>query len=147
MLVKKHKLNLELSKEVYEECRAFLAVKECYVNIFYTMTMFTEKFKSGEWKIAYGYIRVLPDHRMMARHCFIVNDRGEAIDPTLFTQKHFKETTDKEHVSFFMFDDLQEYIEAVENNDNVPDLIIPLIDLERETSDVWAEKEGWTLIR
>lgn len=146
MSIRKHKLNIELSKEVHEDIKEFLAVKECYVNVFYVMANFEDKFRDGEWKVAYGYMRVLPDDNMMVRHCFVVNEKGEAIDPTLFTHGYFKETTDKEHTSFIIFDDVEEYIQMVLGNDDMPDLLIPLMETEREVAGKWAKEEGLVLL-
>ncbi|MEH7210227.1 hypothetical protein V7094_29150 [Priestia megaterium] len=144
--ITKHKLNIELSKEVYEECKERLEMKECYLNVFYAMTAFEDRFRDGEWEVAYGYMRVLPDGNLMVRHCFIVNEKGEAIDPTLFTQKDFKETTDKQHTSFVIFDDVEEYIQMVLGNERMPDLLKPLMELEIDVAGEWAKQEGLNLV-
>lgn len=141
-----HPLNYDLSKEVYETCKFFMKAKECYTNVFHTISFFTNKFKSGEWKIAYGYLRIFKDNFLMARHCFIVNEQGEAIDPTLFCLQYFNKDDDKNHLSFSLLE-LNEYFELVEGNEYKPDLIKTLSKYEETTSDVWAKENGYILIK
>lgn len=146
-MIIEHPLNLELSKEVYEECEHFIKNKECYTNVFYTINYFLNEFESGEWKIAYGYIKILKSERLFARHCFIVNSNGEAIDPTLFTLNYFNEEDDANHISFYIFENLDSYTDAILNNDNFPDLIKPLMKIEMETVEIWAKENNCFLIR
>ncbi len=144
-MIKRHEFNYNLSLEVYEECSDFLEVKQCYVNIFKTLTRYVPNFLTGEWKIAYGYIKVLHDHPMMARHCFIVNENGEAIDPTFFTYK--RSSREKEYYSFFVYGNIEEYLDAVGKNKNMPDLLTPLMDIDMKYADAWAKENEYILIR
>ncbi|AIG26794.1 hypothetical protein BRLA_c024740 [Brevibacillus laterosporus LMG 15441] len=51
-----------------------------YSNVFYASLHIKSKFIEGDWKVAYGYMPSVEN--IMVRHCFIVNEMGEAIDPT-----------------------------------------------------------------
>lgn len=81
---------------------------------------FKSKFIEGDWKVAYGYMPSVEN--IMVRHCFIVNEAEEAIDPTKLLVERVNETDDV-YVSFKIFETYQEYISAVENNSCLPDLI------------------------
>jgi hypothetical protein len=142
-----HMLNLDLSKHVYETCKPYIVEKECYVNIFHTIGFFPQKFRTREWKIAYGYIRVLEGNNLMARHCFIVNEQNEAIDPTLVNLKFFRIDDNRGHTSFAIFDNLSEYLNALKSNNNKPDLIKPLTRVEKVTSEIWAKENEYFLLR
>ncbi|WP_442638049.1 hypothetical protein [Rossellomorea marisflavi] len=124
-----------------------IEVKQCYTNIFYVVMRNVDKFANGEWKVAYGYMNILPNQPFMARHCFIVNDKGEAIDPTIVETSSFDGDDPREYVSFHMFDDMEDYLGEVEKNNNVPDLIKPFWDLENKQSEPWAREHGRVLIR
>jgi hypothetical protein len=86
----------------------------------------------------------MEDKPLMARHCFIVNSIGEAIDPTLFCFKY--NDYERDYFSFFMYDNVSKYLKAVENNDFMPDLIKPLKEIEKVTSRPWAEENNYFLI-
>lgn len=145
-LVKRHPFNHDLSKKVYKQLERILEPKGCYLNVFNVLTYNPAMFRLGEWKIAYGYIRVLENHNMMARHCFIVNKKGEAIDPTIFTIGSKGKIID-EYYSFFIYDNVELYIDDIERNQNIPDLISPLMKVETKTSMLWAEENDYVLIR
>lgn len=146
-MVRTHNLNLEESMKLNEEMNGIIEVKHCYTNIFYVAIRNSEKFANGEWKVAYGYMTILPNQPLMARHCFIVNDKGEAIDPTIVATSSFDADEPREYVSFHIFDDMEEYLGEVEENNNVPDLINPFWDLENKQSEPWAREHGCVLIR
>ena len=78
-----HTLDWEKSKAVFDDCQALIKPKQCYHNIYQIMNSFDyfEKFKAGEWQIAYGYVQITQE--LYARHCFIVDENCNAIDPTL----------------------------------------------------------------
>jgi hypothetical protein len=83
----------------------------------------------------------------MARHCFIVNSEGEAIDPTLMNISGYQEGQDRGHVSFAVFENTSEYLDAVSANDNFPDLIKRFRKLENQESEKWAQANGRVLLR
>lgn len=73
----------------------------------------------------------------MARHCFIVNEQGEAIDPTLLTHKNRGLNEDEEYQSFYLIDNLYEYIELISESYSNPDLLSSLKGKEQEIFE-WA---------
>lgn len=148
-VVEKHKFNHKESLEVYEKCKHYIEQKQCYTNVFYTIAYYHEKFNTGEWKIAYGYINIFDNGNLMARHCYIVNEDNEAIDVTLFELTNFnKENYESDtHYSFKIFDSVDEYLEEVERNSNYPDLIKPLWNIELKIAHKWAKDKGKILIQ
>jgi hypothetical protein len=146
-VIKNHTLNWKKSLAIYELYQELISKKECYFNIFRLIVPNKNKFITGDLKIAYGYVRVLQDHILMARHCFIVNQDGEAIDPTLFTNKYLTENEETEYVSFKIFNTLDDYMNELEQNGNVPDLINSLMNEDLSIAGKWAEENGWFLIR
>lgn len=146
-MIKQHPLNFKESLKVFNICNDRIVQKECYSNIFNTISIFPDKFQTREWRIAYGYIRILPNLNMMARHCFIVNEKGEAIDPTLFTQSTFDSSNEKEYFSFFIFECMDDYFNKLDDNDLMPDLIKQLWKLDQDIAEKWAKEKGYILIR
>lgn len=145
-LIQKHSLNYEESVALRDKMGNTLQSKECYANIFHSIMYSGGKFTSGDWKVAYGYIQVMEGTPLMARHCFIVNSQGEAIDPTLMNISGFKEGEDRGHVSFSVFEDLETYLETVSENDNVPDLIQHFKKIEAKKCQPWAQENNILII-
>jgi hypothetical protein len=119
-MIKEHGLNIELSKEVFQNCSHCVRPKECYNNVFNVLSYHSERFRTGEWKVAYGYVNIIKDQPMMARHCFIVTSDGEAIDPTIISTSTFKEDDEKRYMSFKVFDSMEDYLDSIESNNNNP---------------------------
>jgi hypothetical protein len=142
-VIKDHPFNHDLSFEVYNECSDFVHPKECYSNVYYVAAHYAEKFHAKEWKVAYGFIRIMADSNMWARHAFIVNKQGEAIDPTFFSHENYG--NDKQHKSFHIFRDITGYAAHVRRNQNVPDLLMPLREKEAVMGK-WAEENGMVLL-
>jgi hypothetical protein len=120
--IREHSLNIELSKEVLNNCKFCVKPKECYNNVFNILSYYTDKFRTGGWKVAYGYVDILKTEPLMARHCFIVSSDGQAIDPTVVSTSTFKEEDEKTYISFKIFDTLEEYLDTIEENRNDPSL-------------------------
>ena len=133
-------LNAEQSKAVFEHCKGRLAMKECYINIFKVVTDYISKFRSGEWKVAYGYMTVFEN--VMCRHCFIINEKDEVIDPTIFTASTV--IIDRQYITMKIFDDVNEYFEAVEQENYYPALERHLKEYAAKTQE-WANKNGFIL--
>lgn len=145
MTVILHKFNAELSREVYEHCKKVLEMKMCYNNVFNIVSDFhySHNFRDGgEWKIAYGYYSIFD--RFYARHCFIVNNKNEVIDATVFTQSENVQK-ERDYFSFKVFNNYDEYEKALWENDREPALYRVLRKEEAKTF-VWANKNGITLI-
>lgn len=145
-MMKEHRLNHKESVALRDKMGDILESKGCYTNIFHAIANSDRKIINGEWKIAYGYLMVLEDAPIMARHCFIVNSEGEAIDPTLMNVTGYKEGQERGFVSFAVFENVDDYLKAVTSNDNVPDLIKYFKELESQTSEIWAKENERVLL-
>ena len=143
-MIKTHKLNFDLSREVYEKCKSALTVKECYNNVFNTISFYPEKFRD-DWKVTYGYCTALDN--LLARHCFIVNEKGEAIDPTIFTRSEssIEGSKDKLFVSHTIFE-FDDYIEALGKEEGQPALYDYFRKKEMNIAQPWANKNGYILV-
>ena len=121
------KLDIFTSKAIYEKYKKKIKPKMCYNNVFHIATDMLLKFKSGKYKVAYGYISVF-NHSLYARHCFIIRE-DLVVDPTLFATG---ENLDADYIITKIYDDINDYIKAVEDNNFIPDLIRPLQDLDKK---------------
>ena len=135
--MKKHKLNVELSREVYEYFKHCIKVKECYNNVFSVFDLSNKTFREGKWKIAYGYVEVMAG--LYCRHCFILDESGTVIDPTIFTHK--EPPLEREYYTMYVFDDVDEYLTAIEENDLMPALDKYLREQDNEAQK-WAREQG-----
>lgn len=112
------KLNVSQSRTVYERCKKQLVMKECYNNIFKVTINYMSIFRSGKWKVAYGYMSVFEN--VMCRHCFIIDETGQVIDPTIFTPTSVN--LDRKYLIMKIFDDIDEYFTALEQENHYPAL-------------------------
>ena len=135
--MKKHKLNVELSREVYGYFKDCIKVKECYNNVFNVFDLSIRTFRDGKWKVAYGYVEVMAG--LYCRHCFILDEHGTVIDPTIFTQS--EPPLDREYYTMYVFDDVDEYLNAIEGDDLMPALDKYLRERDREAQ-LWAKEQG-----
>ncbi|MGF7035356.1 hypothetical protein J2T17_006364 [Paenibacillus mucilaginosus] len=140
-MINLHSLNWSESLKLYKKMQS--EVKECYQNIFEIVLKYNKKFATGKWKIAYGYL-LEPNLSSMIRHCFIINENNEAIDPTLYTYSEDKQ--ERDYISFKLFDSLDEYEDMLRENDLKPDLVFCLMDLDLE-AEKWASENEFILIR
>lgn len=139
--MRKHKLNIELSREVYEYFKDCIKGKECYNNVFNVFDLSNRTFREGKWKIAYGYMEVMAG--LYCRHCFILDENGAVIDPTIFT--HDELLSEREYYTMFVFDDVDEYLTAIESNDLMPILDKYLREQDKEAH-LWAKEQGIILV-
>jgi hypothetical protein len=144
MVIQEHKLNVELSKQVYDKCRHVIKKKQCYNNAFNVINFYGEKFSKGEWKIAYGYVEALKG-RVMARHAFILDEDNKVIDPTLLCSEYVKEDKERIYISFKVFKSLEEYLDTLEANDGQPALFNVFFNREIEASK-WAMERNMFII-
>ncbi|MED3976175.1 hypothetical protein P4639_22515 [Priestia megaterium] len=140
-MIKEHVLNIELSRQVYENCSDNILPKHCYNNVWNVLQEYSSCFLEGDWFIAFGYVHATQN--LYARHAFIVNKDGEAIDPTLYTLSYFDEDEEREHkhVSFSVMT-MREYIDKISKNDNQPALFGKFREEEKEAWD-WASERGF----
>ena len=132
----KHALDLEQSKVVFEHCEKHLKQKHCYNNVFEVTTDYTSNFRAGKWRVAYGYTEVMTG--LYCRHCFILNEGGEVIDPTIFCQT---EQRDRAYYTMFVFEDYDEYLTAIEGENYMPALDKYLREQDRQAQK-WAKENG-----
>lgn len=144
--MKEYKIDFEQSKSLYEQHKDRLEVKQCYKNVWYiaTSSHHYKKFKTGEWKVAYG---VMPSiQKLMVRHCFIVDDKGNAIDPTLFCVER-QPDKDMTYIAHTVYKTFEDYFNAITDNDNKPDLCKLLrkqdIELNKELMKNGSLMIGW----
>lgn len=128
--MKTHKLDIRKSEEIFNAYEDKIKLKDCYRNIYRVAVENFEKFKEGTWKIAYGF---LPCFDLYVRHCFIVDETGNAIDPTVIAIQ--KETGNKPHskdyISFAILS-YDEYWKLLRECDYYPDLCRSLQSLENQ---------------
>lgn len=137
--MRKANLNIEQSKAVYNRCKGHIEPKHCYNNIFEVVTDYMEKFRSdnSKWKVCYGFTEVMLG--VYCRHCFILDEIGEVIDPTIFTQS--EPPLEREYYAMYVFDDVDEYLTAIEENDLMPALDKYLREKDNEAQK-WAREQG-----
>ena len=138
--MRKHNLDLVQSKEVYENCKRHIQIKHCYNNVFEVVTDYMRKFRLGKWKIAYGYTEVMAG--LYCRHCFILDEHNKVIDPTIYAQK---EQPNREYYVMAIFDDVDEYLAAIESEDYMPALVKTLREQDKQAQQ-WANENGILLV-
>ena len=137
----RYTLDIEKSREVYECFKDEIKVKECYNNVFNIFTLCPKTFREGKWKIAYGYVEVMAG--LFCRHCFILDEKGEVLDPTNFAQSE-----PQLHRSYYVmaaFDDVDEYLTAIEENDLMPALDKYFREQDKEAQK-WARDNGMIFV-
>ena len=141
-MMKKHKLNYATSQEVYEANSDRYHMKECYTDIWNALTLHMEKFQTGMWKIAYGYISSIQN--LLVRHCFIIDENRLIVDPTLFTTR----ISDREKIDYYVmyeFSNLNEYFDAIEFEGGYPALDRYLKEYTKQATE-WGLKNGFVLV-
>lgn len=138
--MRKHKLDLEQSKAVYEHCKRHIKMKHCYNNVFEVVTDYMSQFRNGKWKVAYGYTEVMAG--LYCRHCFVLDENENVIDPTIYVQS---EQRDKEYYVMSVFEDVDEYLAAIENENYMPALEKHLREQDKQAQ-MWAMENGIILV-
>ncbi|MFP7486445.1 hypothetical protein SFC65_19965 [Priestia filamentosa] len=111
-MVLEHQLNIQKSKEVYKALSHSIEIKQCYNNVYNVLTSrYRKQFSSRKWKIAYGYLSSIEN--IMVRHCFIIDEEGKAIDPTIIATNRLDRAEFPEYISFVVLDE-EEYIKELE---------------------------------
>ena len=78
---------------------------------------------------------------VLCRHCFIIDENGKVIDPTIFTGS---KSTEREYYAMKVFEDVDDYFEAIEQAEYYPALDIYLRE-ENKQAYKWAEQNGFIL--
>lgn len=139
-------LNIKDSKAAYKKFRTAIAVKKCYENVYNIAIACPQNFTSGRWRIAYGYMDSgVPC--LLLRHCFILDDCGRVIDPTIVVAR---ETIQEElggekepwpnYFTMYVFQDIREYIDAFRQEKNM-DFRAFLLEYDRKAV-AWATETG-----
>ena len=139
--MRKYKLDYDKSKEIYKSCKSHIKIKECYNNIFNVVTDYISNFRSNKWKVAYGYTEVMP--LLYCRHCFIIDENKNVIDPTICTNAN--PNINREYITIKIFDDIDEYFTAIERENYMPALDYYLKENAKTTQNK-ANKKGYILI-
>lgn len=119
----KYYLNEELSKSIYFSNQELIVKKECYNNIFRLISSdidILSMISKRAWKIAYGSMLVSPEIPIQVRHCFLLDENNQVIDPTLINLQ--KDTDGIFYHVAFTFDSMAAYTDAILKNDLQPDL-------------------------
>ena len=135
-----YSLNMEKSKELYKQHKRVIKQKECYNNVFRVISAHWNKLQSGEWKVAYGYMTLLEN--LLCRHCFVLDENNEVLDPTIFT--HTLVDAEKQYFVMKLFNDPREYLEALEWEEGYPALSSTLHQCEKSAWN-WAMENGFIL--
>lgn len=135
--MRRYEFDIDKSKEVYEYFKDEIKIKECYNNIFNVFTLSPKTFREGKWKVAYGYVEVMAG--LFCRHCFIIDENDKVIDPTNFAQEN--PPLDRTYYVMAVFDDADEYLSAIEQNDLFPALDKYLREKDKQAH-LWARENG-----
>ena len=138
--MRKHYLDYEKTKEVYKQCKPHIEFKQCYNNVFNIVTDYIAAFRSGEWKVAYGYVEVMP--LVYCRHCFIIDESGKVIDPTICTNT--EPNINREDLVMKVYDDIDDYFSAIERENLYPALDKVLRENDAQAQK-WANENGFIL--
>lgn len=141
-IMKQVALDLETSKALYLKHSKRFAVKECYNNIYRAIIENFPKARTGKWKVAYGYYSICEMPNLLARHCFIIDDKDNVIDPTIFTHK--KPDVNHQYFIMHVFDSLDDYLAEIARADYKPALISFLRPYEKQAY-MWAQTHNYYL--
>ena len=141
----KCKLDVDASREVYDRFKDNIKPKMCYNNVHHVFEWSSNAFREGKWKIAYGYAEVMAG--LYFRHSFILDESNKVIDPTVFAQPEPQlQTEHREYYVMAVFDDVDEYLTAIENND-----YLPILDKHFLAYDIkarqWAQQNGIVFVK
>lgn len=140
--MQKFKLDAEKSKEVFDRC-GNIKVKECYNNIFKVVTEYPSMFHNNVWRVAYGYMLIFDN--LYCRHCFVIDENNKIIDPTIYATER-EDAEAKEYYAMFIFDDMGEYLKAVEHEEYMPGLEYHLREKDVKAQ-MWARDNGMIFIQ
>lgn len=139
--MEKYVLNMDESRKLYERGKSRYVVNQCYKNIFHVVCGNLGLFQTGSWKVAYGYVSSV--RNLLIRHCFIITDSGEVIDPTIFTHSLSDDRSDAYYI-MKVFSEVEEYISAVLGEGGYPALTSTLRPYEKKAWS-WAAENGFIL--
>lgn len=135
-------LNIGQSEELYRKSQKRYAPRMCYTNIYNTVYSIDSYalFQSGDWKVAYGYKSSVAN--LLVRHCFIINEAREVIDPTVFCRQG--PDTKSDYYVMYEFSSLGDYWTAIEKEGYYPALLSFLRSYDG-LAHQWAQEHGFVL--
>ena len=137
-----YEIDLQGSKQLYEEMKNILEPNMCYNNTFQIVDAKLENFTDGPWRVAYGYVEAAGG--AFCRHCFVLDTTtGRVLDPTAFCGK--SEVGLKKYCVTKVFDDVHEYFDAIADEHNLPALNRTLQKEDSEAAEA-ARENGYIFI-
>ena len=124
--MKSLKINLELSKKIYEIVQDYIELKGCYNNTFNAMSYiaFSEKFNLEDYRIGYGFLnKPIGNESMFFRHGYIISNKDNSvIDVTACLWGDIKNKCC--HYDYYTFKEytMDEYTDALIECDGMPAL-------------------------
>lgn len=104
--MKEYKIDYELSKEMYEEHKDLIQLKQCYNNCFEVamsdrrFNFFNKEIKMGYCYMDIGFVGIL------VRHCVLITHDDKLIDVTAFASE--KKEEDILRRKYFVFETLDD---------------------------------------
>ena len=118
-MMKFYSIDSESSSMVYNALKRLIEPKFCYNNVFFVVSNFHSNFMDGKWKVAYGYVSSVQN--VFCRHCFVFDTTSELIiDPTASATGN--PIDEKKYYIMRVFDTLDSYLEAIDDEHNLPAL-------------------------
>lgn len=110
-MMKRFKMDYELSKRTYEQYSALLEKRGCYTNVANIVIDRAYRANRPNIKIAFGAWQVPLNGitNVFARHCFLIED-DKIIDPTFFTI--YTEFDNRDYLIFKTYD-IDEYLDKL----------------------------------
>jgi hypothetical protein len=136
-MIRSHEFDREESLLIYEKHSNVIERKGCYNNVFNLLSRYPQKFSSKEWQVAYGYIQAIPG--LYVRHCFIVTNKGKAIDPTIGTFEHC--INDAHNHKSFVILDVDRYLKLLLKHEGEPSLFYAFREDEKKMGQ-WARRNN-----
>lgn len=109
------KIDVKTSEALVKEFPGSFFPHLCYENVCDAVYHKVDFFKSGKWKVAYGYISAPSNRFILIRHCFILDvESNMAIDPTaaLLVQNTGAEYPGDYYI-MYIFDSVEDYVQAL----------------------------------
>lgn len=136
--MKKLKLNLDLTKKIFNDINNELEFKECYNNTFKVASYFISSchdFKLSDFYIAYGFIKkdIGEDPaEIFFRHAFLIYKKDNSvIDVTAcFWEELEEEYATYDYYVFKKYNDIDKYTDDIIANNYLPGMMITLLDEE-----------------
>lgn len=113
--MKVYTINYDKSLKIYNQNKELFNIKECYKNIFNLVSAHPSFFK--EMKVCYGYLYI--DKSLWCRHCFALY-KDSIVDPTCVLLS--KNNKNNKYTIFKIFNNLDDYLDAIKENDLYVDL-------------------------